>query len=222
MLSRRMLILVIASLVTTSTAEAQRGTRRCPPDCSPAYGSPNFQSGVRITYGGRVYLSLPNYDVALTGTPGLPGQPADDRARVIFRNGEGMYWDGDRFFVHPDYHYELVTRQYYSQHFISEQPGQWPPTGEMVTVEPSAPERPAESSRGGTIAATPDRSPVPLPNLPPMPYPPEKNSDIIGDPKALFKLPLVIPAREQPVPYQSEQVWRNPVRRYPLLRPWRR
>lgn len=144
---------------------------------SPQFGSRDVPTGthrVRITYDGHIYLRMPNYDIALTGTPTLPGYTADERARVIFRNNQGSFWDGNRFFLSPSYRYGLVTQYDRSQHFIGSWRDQWPPIPrrtDTVGLTSSLSEPSAEIPR---FVAAPNRSPVPLPSLPPIPYPPKK------------------------------------------------
>lgn len=147
-------------------------------DAQPWRRDVSNNQSVRITYDGRIYLRHPNFDVALNGIPTLPGYVEDDRARVIFRNNQGSFWDGNRFFLSPSYRYGLVTRNDRTQHYIGQWRGQWPPVDGMEPV-PTA--RPGVTETVGNLptsgiplALVPDRSPLPLPNLPPMPYPPKK------------------------------------------------
>lgn len=136
---------------------------------------------LRITYDGHIYLRLPHMDVALSGLPTMPGYSEDQRARVIYRNNQGSFWDGNRFYLSPSYRYGLVTRNDRSQHYIGELQGQWPPVdevrpGELRTAGRAGlvDARTALQPAGAPLALAPNRSPLPLPNLPPIPYPPKK------------------------------------------------
>ncbi len=101
------------------------------------------KGGPRITYGGTVYYSFPNYDIALLGLPfdptsgggflsaapgnidqlliGIGQESVGQGARVIMKNNRGMRWDGADLFIHPAYHHERVTQHHYwnrdLQHF---------------------------------------------------------------------------------------------------------
>ncbi len=92
-------------------------------DCCAPVG-PQDVSQVHITYGGRIYLSFPNYDVYLSGGPQTLGDLATGDgatdARLIYRNDQGMRWDGNEFFLHPAYPVEQFTRQRYINRPIGE------------------------------------------------------------------------------------------------------
>jgi hypothetical protein len=153
--------LMFPSLVGAAGTVRQTQGTRCPPVCARYY----------VTYEGRVFVSFPNYDIALSGTPSSPNQfPRPSSAgppRVIFKDERGMYWDGGTYFVHPAYRQDLVTRHYYSQRIVGSPHAQWPPVPKAVAGEPPRAEAPAAVPR----VHAPKRSSVPLPKLPPTPLP---------------------------------------------------
>jgi hypothetical protein len=154
----------------------------------------NNQHQLHITYEGRVFMSFPNYDIALSGTPSLPGQTTivsgqtgqniDSEARVIFRNNHGMYWDGRNLFLHPAFRYDLVTRNYYAQQYVDQPQDEWPPVPEL---QPSI-EVPHVTPAPTPQVAIPGRTPVPLPDLPPVPIPEKQKSDVKAT-KSFFSAP---------------------------------
>jgi hypothetical protein len=87
---------------------------------------------VRLTYGGRVYFSFPNYDVMVSGAPRnvteLIQGTGTGGPTVISKNAEGMRWDGTGYFLHPAYPSEYVTRYHYKDRIVGEPRKQWPET----------------------------------------------------------------------------------------------
>jgi hypothetical protein len=97
--------------------------------CCPPYTTRDV-TRPRITYGGRIYLAFPNYDVFLGGAPTrledlATGQGVAD-ARVIYRNEQGMRWDGNEFFLHPAYPVEQITKYRIYNRVVGEGVTAWP------------------------------------------------------------------------------------------------
>jgi hypothetical protein len=125
----------LIALAWGSTSHAQYHRDDC---CGP-----QDVGRVRITYGGRVYLSMPNYDIFLRGAPttlgdlatgGLANSNGVSDARVIYRNDRGMRFDGNEFFLHPAYPIEQITRYRYINRVVGERNNTWPPAGGFATI----------------------------------------------------------------------------------------
>jgi hypothetical protein len=74
------------------------------------------------TYNGGIYFSFPNVTVNATRAPRDISDAISSRGRgssVVYRNGNGLAWDGEAYFQHSAYHRELVTRHHLSQRNIS-------------------------------------------------------------------------------------------------------
>ena len=90
-------------------------------------------SGPHVTYDGRIFLSFPNYDIWLSRGPQAVGDLftglGNGNGQLIFKNSQGMRWDGENYFWHPAYRIDLVTRNYY-QNRVSGGPSGlvWPPS----------------------------------------------------------------------------------------------
>lgn len=110
---------------------------------------------LRRTYGGRVYMSFPNYDVILYGAPedisGLTRGTENEwvsrmdkesinrifaGGTVIGRNAQGLRWDGSGFLLHPAYPQEDVTRHRYPNRIVGEPQQQWPAVASDLPVSP--------------------------------------------------------------------------------------
>lgn len=82
------------------------------------------------TYSGSIFLSFKNYDIRLGDVP-MGDYLAQTGGRtttpyVIYKNPNGMHWDGYHF-LHPAYPYRMVTRNIYAFNVIGAAPGtQWP------------------------------------------------------------------------------------------------
>jgi len=122
-------------LVASTLAVAPRATCGQRPDGlnRRSNSSPSSRNGrrrgPRITYGGAVYYSFPNYDIVLSGLPGdapagggfLQGAPANldqlilgagQQSGVIVKNSRGMRWNGADLLMHPAHSYQRVTQYY--------------------------------------------------------------------------------------------------------------
>ncbi|MEZ6120043.1 MAG: hypothetical protein R3C28_26220 [Pirellulaceae bacterium] len=138
----------------TTVANAQMQTAgNCPPACGRPWLANNRR--VQLTYSGNVYYHFPNYTVATNTLPFFPGErgrPSSREAlggRVIYFNDEGMSWDGNQFFVHPSYPYELATGHFYSQQdALQQQPAtNWrQPSGIADNLAPAYPPTPSYES----------------------------------------------------------------------------
>ena len=96
--------------------------------CCPPYGAQDI-GRPRITYGGRIFLSFPNYDVFLGGAPTRLEDLATGQGvqgpRVIYRNNQGMRFDGNEFFLHPAYPVEQITKYRYFNRVVGEPGATW-------------------------------------------------------------------------------------------------
>ncbi len=159
-------------------------------------------SRVRITYGGRVYLSFPNYDVLVSPAPGdleelIQGDSSRIPPTVISKNDEGMRWDGGGFFLHPAYPLEDVTRYHYRNRIVGQLEKQWP---EPVSREPAdARDRISPAPSVPTVAGM-------QPELPPYIAPYE------GTPTQFLPAPWVVapPVEPEPEPTPTERGLESP------------
>ncbi|MDG2383631.1 MAG: hypothetical protein P8N76_18305 [Pirellulaceae bacterium] len=84
----------------------------------PAHGQ-DFQAGPRLirTYGGDLYVRFPNYDIHFQGVASNQYGVNPYRtlgAPVVFRNNQGMFWNGAAGFISPNYPCYLVTKNRYA------------------------------------------------------------------------------------------------------------
>ncbi|MCP4192059.1 MAG: hypothetical protein GY768_15715 [Planctomycetaceae bacterium] len=81
--------------------------------------SQDSQAGPRLirTYGGDLYIRFPNYDIRLQGAGSRQFDVNPYRtlgAPVVFRNNQGMFWNGAAGFISPNYPCYLVTKNRYA------------------------------------------------------------------------------------------------------------
>ena len=84
------------------------------PSACPAI-PPGSLYQLQKTYNGRVYLRFPNYTVYATHAPQTVADAIHGQGRgnsIVYRNNQGLAWDGQRYFEHPAYRREIVTRNH--------------------------------------------------------------------------------------------------------------
>lgn len=80
---------------------------------------------ITITYGGDVSIRFPNYDLHLVGAAARPfgiNPLRSNSAPLVFRNNEGMYWDGSSGFINPNYPYDLLVKNRFAMVPINQSP----------------------------------------------------------------------------------------------------
>lgn len=144
-------VVVLVALTAGQPAAVTQGQTRsyygcCPQPIQLRQVEP-APSRVRMTYGGRIYYAFPNYDVVLSGAPRnvteliqgtevLTQETGTRQATVVFKNDEGMRWDGTDFFLHPAYPIEYVTRYHYADRIVGKPQQQWPEPPDRRPVDP--------------------------------------------------------------------------------------
>lgn len=131
---------------------------------SPSVGQDvNEGHSIIRTYGGDLVIRFPNYDLHVVGAASrdFGVNPARrNGAPLVFRNNEGMFWDGAGAFISPNYPYHLVTKDRFA----------------LLPINQTDPEAPFESGIPWPSEPTP---PVGSIHVPVIPYRPPSDGDVI-------------------------------------------